>query len=412
MFQEMGSSLASKSGVLLTAALVICAGLSLSVARAQSPTLKPGDVAPEIKLAKLLQAATGQATDWKSLKGKIVVLEFWATWCSPCMPAITHLNELADKFKDQPIQFIAITDEDDGAMLTQFLKQKPIHGWVGIDPGAVVFNAYEVVARPHTVLVDQSGKIAAITEARNVTAAALNDLLAGRQITLPLRERASANMAWDKSEAADQIEPLFQVIIKPSKTNDAVIYPQPGRVTADGALLITLICWAYEMPGYRVVSDLPASTQQYKMSVVAPPERQDLLHPLTQQALETTFGIRTRRETRDLQVLVLSVPEGAATTLRPSQAEKEEAFYIRGRIKGQRQPIQKLAQFLGEIMHQPVLDETGLKDKYDWDLPYNRAGTEVLSAALRERLGLELRKTKRPMEVLIVEKAEPASQNH
>ena len=99
------------------------------------------------------------------------------------------------------------------------------------------------------------------------------------------------------------------------------------------------------------------------------------------------------------------------TTLRPSQAEKEEAFYIRGRIKGQRQPIQKLAQFLGEIMHQPVLDETGLKDKYGWDLPYNRAGSDALVTALREQLGLELRKTKRTMEILIVEKGGPTKRN-
>ncbi|HEV2664661.1 MAG TPA: redoxin family protein [Blastocatellia bacterium] len=315
MFQEMGSNLASKSGVFLTAALVICMGLSLSVAQAQSPTLKPGDVAPEIKLAKLLQAATGQATDWKSLKGTIVVLEFWATWCSPCMPAITHLNELADKFKDQPIQFIAITDEDDGAMLTQFLKQKPIHGWVGIDPGAVVFKAYGVGGRPHTVLVDQNGKVAAITEARNITAATLNDLLAGKQIALPLKIDVLEDMAWDKKEATDKNEPLFQVIIKTSNATFSRIEPQPGRVTADGAQLMVLICWAYETPIYRVFSHLPASTQQYKMSVVAPPGRQDLLHPLTQQALETTFGIKTRRETRDLEMLVLSVPEGAATTL-------------------------------------------------------------------------------------------------
>ncbi|HEV2664660.1 MAG TPA: TIGR03435 family protein [Blastocatellia bacterium] len=85
---------------------------------------------------------------------------------------------------------------------------------------------------------------------------------------------------------------------------------------------------------------------------------------------------------------------------------------MRGRIKGQRQPLQKLAQFLGQIMNQPVVDETGLKDKYDWDLPYNRAGSDVLVIALREQLGLELRKAKRPMEVLIIEKAEPARENH
>lgn len=398
-----------KSVVSLIVALAVCAGISM--AKAQSSALKLGDVAPEIKLGKLLQAPSGAATDRKSLKGKIVVLEFWATWCSPCMPAITHLNELADKFKDQPIQFIAITDEDNEAMLTQFLKQKPIRGWVGIDPGAEVFKAYGVVGRPHTVLVDQTGKIAAITEARDITAVALNDLLAGKQIAVPLRAVAPDDLAWDKTEAADQIEPLFQVIIKPSNATTGGIIPQAGRVTADGATLLALISWAYETPHYRVVSHLPASTQKYRMSVVTPRGREDLLHPLMRHALETTFGVKTRREMRKLEVLVLSAPEGRAAALPPSQAEKEEAFYMRGRIKGQRQPLQKLAQFLGDIMRQPVVDETGLKDKYDWDLPYNRVGADVLVIALRDQLGLELRKAKRPMEVLIVEKVEPAKRN-
>src|SRR5215472_1590049 len=77
MLQEMGSNLASKSVLLLTAGLAICAGLSLSVAQTQISAPKLGDAAPEIKLAKLLQAPDGAATDWKSLKGKVVVVEFW-----------------------------------------------------------------------------------------------------------------------------------------------------------------------------------------------------------------------------------------------------------------------------------------------------------------------------------------------
>jgi thiol-disulfide isomerase/thioredoxin len=132
--------LAGKSVVLSAAALAICASLTLAMAQSRSSAPKLGDVAPEIKLAKLLQAPDGAATDWKSLKGKIVALEFWATWRSPCMPAITHLNELAEKFKDQPVQFISITDEDE-ATITLFLRQKLVakrHArstWPGSRPG-------------------------------------------------------------------------------------------------------------------------------------------------------------------------------------------------------------------------------------------------------------------------------------
>jgi len=295
--------------------------------------------------------------------------------------------------------------------LTQFLKRKPIRGWIGMNPGAAVFNAFGVPGRPHTVVVDQHGKIAAITEARNITPAVLNDLLAGKQINLPVRQGVMSDLAWDRAANTDQTEPLLQVIIKTSNAQTGGYLPQPGRFTADGTQLLPLVAWAYDMPTYRVISLLPASAQQYKLSVIAPPGREELLRPLTQQALEAAFGLKTRRETLELDVFVLSVAEGKANTLQPSQAEKELAMFARGRLRGQRQPLEKLAQLLGLTMNRTVLDETGLKEKYDWDLPYDRANTDVLFSALREQLGLELRKAKKPMEVLIVEKAEPTRRN-
>ncbi|MFN2511843.1 MAG: TlpA family protein disulfide reductase [Pyrinomonadaceae bacterium] len=79
---------------------------TLPPSRAQVPAIKIGDTAPEIKFEKLLQAPPGADTAATNLKGKVVVLEFWATWCLPCVPAIQHLNDVAEKFKDKPVQFI------------------------------------------------------------------------------------------------------------------------------------------------------------------------------------------------------------------------------------------------------------------------------------------------------------------
>jgi thiol-disulfide isomerase/thioredoxin len=81
------------------------------LARGQSTEPKAGDQPPPLKLKTLLQAPDGTKASWGALKGKVVVLEFWATWCGPCVAAISHLNELADQFKDRPVQFIAVTDE-------------------------------------------------------------------------------------------------------------------------------------------------------------------------------------------------------------------------------------------------------------------------------------------------------------
>ncbi len=55
-----------------------------------------GTPAPPLDSLQLLQDPTGARADWASLKGKVVVLEFWATWCSPCVASLPHLNQLVE----------------------------------------------------------------------------------------------------------------------------------------------------------------------------------------------------------------------------------------------------------------------------------------------------------------------------
>jgi len=63
-----------------------------------------------------------------ALAGKAVVLEFWATWCAPCVAAIPHLNELATQFKDRPVVFLSVSDETP-SVVEAFLQKHPIDGW-------------------------------------------------------------------------------------------------------------------------------------------------------------------------------------------------------------------------------------------------------------------------------------------
>jgi uncharacterized protein (TIGR03435 family) len=58
-----------------------------------------------------------------------------------------------------------------------------------------------------------------------------------------------------------------------------------------------------------------------------------------------------------------------------------------------------------------VVDETGLTDEYDWDLPYNDVDKSLLLNAMRDQLGLEVAPVKRMLEMLVVEKAEPAKRS-
>src|SRR5438309_1150443 len=77
---------------------------------------KVGQRPPLLSATALLQAPPGSKLDAEAVGGKVVILEFWATWCGPCVMAISHLNELAQKFKDKPVQFVAITAEDEATV--------------------------------------------------------------------------------------------------------------------------------------------------------------------------------------------------------------------------------------------------------------------------------------------------------
>lgn len=372
----------------------------------QVPAIKVGDRAPEIKLEKLLQAPSGVNTSTE-LTGKVVVLEFWATWCLPCIPAIKHLNEVAEKFQEKPVRFIAITDEQDESLIQKFLNEQPIKGWVGLDTDNSVFSAYRPGGRPHTVLLGLDGKIAAITYARNVTPQVIEDLLNGKPISLPLKPLGET----DLTELPKPRSELFEVIIQPS-TGSGELYGgllnAPGRIESDGLPLRVAIFTAYKTSNFRIVENVSLPQDFYRFRVVVPKGQEESIYPVFQQALEVTFGLKVRRELREVDVAVLKPVGGVAATAKPSTSSERMEMVSRGAVKAKKQPIKKLVNLLeSTFLNQPVVDETGLKDEYDWDLPFNRASNNVLLDAIRTQLGLEVTKEKRRIEILVVESINP-----
>jgi thiol-disulfide isomerase/thioredoxin len=98
------------------------------VVRPAAGNLKAGLQAPPLQIVKLLQAPSRSLANWEALRGKAVVLEFWATWCGPCAAAIPHMNKLADEFAGKPVQFIAITAEKQDAVDRFLAKNRSTPG--------------------------------------------------------------------------------------------------------------------------------------------------------------------------------------------------------------------------------------------------------------------------------------------
>jgi uncharacterized protein (TIGR03435 family) len=387
-----------------------CFGYS---ARAESTnSLKAGGKPPEISSLKLLQSPAEARPDWATLKGKVVVLEFWATWCGPCVAAIPHMNELTEKFKDKPVQFIAVTDEDE-ATVRDFLKKKPISGWVGVDAGKSVHKSYDVTRIPHTVIVDQQGQIADITSPGAVTEQRLNDLLAGKKIAPAERSKAERFRAGELPKS--QLEgspPLYQIIIRPSQVTDKQGTGGGGGLTACGFSLNEILSTVYPYSGFRIVSNSPLPEGRFDFVAKTPDRSDETRNALLRQAIQTTFGITTAVETREMDLFVLTLKRTNAPGLVRAVTKAPSFSAGPGQIAGVNISIDELRKGLEGCLGKPVVNETGLNDRFDFDLRWakgdpNTSNPDALIHAVQEQLGLELTKGKRPIEVLVVESAKP-----
>jgi thiol-disulfide isomerase/thioredoxin len=93
-----------------------------------------------------------------ALKGKIVMVNFWATWCVPCRVEMPLLSALYDRFASQDLVVLSITDED-GMKTSQFLGGMKYHPPVLLDPGGTVHKQFHIHSIPATFIFDRDGKL-------------------------------------------------------------------------------------------------------------------------------------------------------------------------------------------------------------------------------------------------------------
>jgi peroxiredoxin len=104
----------------------------------------------------------GQRWNLKDLQGKVVLLNFWATWCPPCRKEMPDLEALYLRFKDQDQGFVvlAISDED-ATKVAPFLAERNITYPVLLDPGRKVNQQFEIEGIPKSFVYDRRGKLVA-----------------------------------------------------------------------------------------------------------------------------------------------------------------------------------------------------------------------------------------------------------
>lgn len=141
--------------------------------------IKVNEKAPRINITNWIE----NVPDDKNLDNKNIVLEFWATWCGPCIAAVPHMNEIQKEFQQKDLYYISITDESIGKIertlkrvefksivVTDLTKETQINFGDGIK-GLDVY--------PLTILINKEGIIKWIGEPKNLDSTIMTDFLSG-----------------------------------------------------------------------------------------------------------------------------------------------------------------------------------------------------------------------------------------
>ena len=133
--------------------------LGLFLGLAPVKMLPAGEMPEMIPLFALFDR-DGNQVALEKLRGSVVMINFWATWCAPCIEEMPTMQALKESLSDEPFEILAINMGEDPATVQSFLERTGFHFTFPIllDPTVEVAALYEVQGLPATLLADKSGK--------------------------------------------------------------------------------------------------------------------------------------------------------------------------------------------------------------------------------------------------------------
>jgi peroxiredoxin len=121
----------------------------------QVSALDAGTRLPEIGLTDL----SGKKVDLASLKGKVVIVDFWASWCAPCAEELPQLEKLHKKYKDRGLVVVGVSVDEEAENLTGFLKKVKLSFPIVHDKAHAVADRFHPPRMPSSYIADRNGVV-------------------------------------------------------------------------------------------------------------------------------------------------------------------------------------------------------------------------------------------------------------
>jgi uncharacterized protein (TIGR03435 family) len=206
------------------------------------------------------------------------------------------------------------------------------------------------------------------------------------------------------------------------------IQVSPGTVTMRNVNLKSCIRWAYHVTEYQVAGPGWLDSDRYEIvGKAAGPATEEQLRLMMQVLLQERFKLAVHRQIKELSAYVLVVGKGGLN-VQESKTEGETVIEPNQKqlsVTVQRAPVSQLAEMLGNVLRAPIVDQTGLKGRYDVTLNVAKYAADMaaqgksidngpmdpfalISMILQDEFGLKLEAKKMPLDMVIVDHAEKA----
>lgn len=385
-------------------------------------SLTIGDTVPGIIFSNTLQYKY-PSMHLSDFRGKLVILDFWSSWCHSCIALFPHLDSLQREFSDQ-IQIILVNTKskatgDDKDKISKILNRVKNKTSSPLDL-PVVFDAPELDTYfpckiiPHEVWISPHGKVIAITPGDEVNRKNIRAMLTGSKIMLPLKKD---NIDFDKKiglfingNGGNGEQLLFRSILS---GNVEGIGGGKGLLTKEGktigrynynATLPDLIKNAYSdvitTHNNRLIIQLndPNSLYCYELSV--PPTDETAIQTFMQQDLKRYFNISVQKQCRATKCLVLAIDPSKKLQQQNGNPRSAMVKETSGKHMYNYEPSLIVNQ-LNRYSPIPIIDETNTRIKISVDLPSHVADIEGLKKAF-QKSGLVLTEQTRVIEMILI----------
>lgn len=134
--------------------LAACAAFAVLAGTASS-AIAPATAAPDFTL----HAMGGPNLRLKEQRGRVVMVNFWATWCAPCRQEMPQLNRLYEKYRSSGFVLLGVNVDDDSSKAAEVANKLGVTFPVLLDADKTVSKLYDLSTMPSTVLIDREGKV-------------------------------------------------------------------------------------------------------------------------------------------------------------------------------------------------------------------------------------------------------------